>query len=152
MVRWVSLSSLVALLGLGGFALAQEGLIVDPWAHPSSTPRDDVRSPSAASERALRRVNVAALPSKAGPSVVPVGPPLALRANAGVVPLGPVGDHEIIDPWASSASQSIDAEHHARLRLARHDWAWELQEIVDPWAKGPIAAATDPAIVDPWAR
>jgi hypothetical protein len=152
MVRWVSLSSLVALLGLGGFALAQEGLIVDPWAHPSSTPSSDVRSPNAAKDQALGHASTAALASKAGPSVVPVGPPLAARANAGVIPLGPVGEHEIIDPWASAASHPADSDRRSRLRLARHDWAWEIQEIVDPWAKGPIVAVTDPAIVDPWAH
>jgi hypothetical protein len=152
MVSCVSLSSLIALLGLGGFALAQEGLIVDPWAHPSSTPSREVRSPSFANEQASGRAGMPALPSKAVPSVVPVGPPLASRTNPGVVPLGPIGDHEIIDPWASGAPHPTDSDHRSRLRVARHDWSWEIREIVDPWAEGPIAAVTDPAIVDPWAR
>jgi hypothetical protein len=152
MVRWASAPWLlaVAVLGLGGLAMAQDGLIVDPWRHPNATPfgeRPSLRSPGV--QKAAR---LATPGRKTGPSVVPLGPPLALRTNPGaVVPLGPAGHEDIVDPWASS-SRSTAAERPARLAAAHRNWSWEVQEIVDPWRRGPLAVATDPAIVDPWAR
>ena len=151
MVRWASASWLLAaaVLGLGGLAMAQDGLIVDPWRHPSATPFGDrTKTPGPGVRSAPRLATPAA---NAGPAVVPLGPPLALRTNPGaVVPLGPAGHEDIVDPWAA-APRVTGAERPTRL-FARRNWAWEVQEIVDPWAKGPLAVATDPAIVDPWAR
>jgi hypothetical protein len=155
MVRWVSAPWLLAVLGLAGLALAQEGLIVDPWRHPSATPSNEVSKSAPADRSAARPVGVASFPidsPKGGPSVVPVGPPLDLKSNGGaVVPLGTASD-DVVDPWATGSLHPSVAERRARLAVARHDWAWEVQEIVDPWSQGPIAVARDPLIVDPWAR
>jgi hypothetical protein len=157
MTRRVSIPLFVAVLGLGGLALAQDGLIVDPWTHPSLPSLDDAMKPSPGAKRAPERpVGVAAFPIDDGsrsPSVVPVGPPLDPRANAGaVVPMGPANRDGLVDPWAEQTRHPTDSDRRARLALAHHDWAWEIQEIVDPWAKGPVAVSTDPLIVDPWAR
>jgi hypothetical protein len=152
MVRWASASWLLAtaVLGLGGLAMAQDGLIVDPWRHPSASPFGDRSKTAYPGARTSRHLALTTAP-KTGPSVVPLGPPLALRTNPGaVVPLGPAGHEDIVDPWAA-APRVTGAERPSRL-FARRNWAWEIQEIVDPWARGPLAVATDPAIVDPWAR
>jgi hypothetical protein len=153
MVRWAQASWLVVgVLGLGGLAMAQEGLIVDPWTHPNALPRVQATAPAArtvlSSSRPARVVA-----RKAAPSVVPVGPPLDVRTNEGaVVPLGSALHDDLVDPWASDSERATEAEHRARLTFAQRDWSWEVQEIIDPWAKGPVAVAIDPAIVDPWAR
>jgi hypothetical protein len=157
MTRRVSVPLFVAVLGLGGLALAQDGLIVDPWTHPSPGPFAQTTKPAAVAQRAPERpVGVASFPIDDGapsPSVVPVGPPLDSRANAGsVVPLGPASRDGLVDPWAGELRHPTESEHRARLGLAHHDWSWEIQEIVDPWAKGPVAVSTDPMIIDPWAR
>ena len=153
MARWASASWLLAaaVLGLAGLAMAQEGLIVDPWRHPSPSPfGKPAKTPYPGAHSAPHLG--AALAPKAGPTVVPLGPPLALRTNPGaVVPLGPAGHEDIVDPWAPAARVAGIAPA-PRLAAAHRDWAWEIQEIVDPWRQGPLAVTTDPAIVDPWAR
>src|SRR4051794_7958541 len=153
MVRWASAPWLlaVAVLGLGGLAMAQDGLIVDPWRHPSATPFGERVKPPYPGVRTARQLATAVV-RKTGPTVVPLGPPLALRTNPGaVVPLGPAGHEDIVDPWTASARLAAP-ERPARLAAAQRNWSWEIQEIVDPWRRGPLAVATDPAIVDPWAR
>src|SRR4051812_14764885 len=104
MVRWASAPWLfaAAVLGLGGLAMAQDGLIVDPWRHPSATPFGErAKSPHAGVHTAPQLATPAA--RKSGPTIVPLGPPLALHTNPGaVVPLGPAGHEDIVDPWAAS--------------------------------------------------
>jgi len=152
MVRWASAPWLfaAAVLGLGGLAMAQDGLIVDPWRHPSATPFGErAKSPYPGGQRTRQLASPDA--RKTGPTVVPLGPPLALRTNPGaVVPLGPAGHEDIVDPWTAPARVTA-RERPARLAAAPRNWSWEIQEIVDPWRRGPLAVATDPAIVDPWA-
>lgn len=151
MLRWASAPWLLAaaVLGLGGFAMAQDGLIVDPWRHPSATFGERAKSPYPDAHTARPFATPTA--RRTGPTIVPLGPPLALRTNPGaVVPLGPAGHEDIVDPWAASRPAS-PAERPARLAAAHRNWSWEIQEIVDPWRRGPLAVATDPAIVDPWA-
>src|SRR3954469_14249793 len=148
MVRWASPPWLLAaaVLGLGGLAMAQDGLIVDPWRHPSATPFGERAKSPSAGVAAARLATPAA--HKTGPTIVPLGPPLALHTNPGaVVPLGPAGHEDIVDPWSP---QSTAVAPPARLPAAHRNWSWEIQEIVDPWRRGPLAVATDPAIVDPW--
>ena len=149
MVRWASAAWLfAAVLGLGGLAMAQDGLIVDPWRHPNATPSGErAKSPHPGVDTTGQLAARAA--RKTGPTIVPLGPPLALHTNPGaVVPLGPAGHEDIVDPWSP---QLMAVQRPARLAAAHRNWSWEIQEIVDPWRRGPLAVATDPAIVDPWA-
>jgi hypothetical protein len=113
MRRTFSVPTLIAVLGLGGLALAQEGFIVEP-----------------------------------------VGPPLIVTVDPwGVVPLAPVFTDGIVDPWQGSHLSSRGAtERSPARRRGPTDWARAIEEIIDPWAKGPLAVVTDPLIVDPWAR
>ncbi|HSU39210.1 MAG TPA: hypothetical protein VLJ38_06575 [Polyangiaceae bacterium] len=150
MVRWASAPWLLAaaVLGLGGLAMAQDGLIVDPWRHPSATPFGERAKSPAPGVPAARRLATPAA-RKTGPTIVPLGPPLALHTNPGaVVPLGPAGHEDIVDPWTPTFTA---VAHPAPLTAAHRNWSWEIQEIVDPWRRGALAVATDPAIVDPWA-
>lgn len=152
MVRLVSGPAVLAVLGLAGLAMAQDDLIVDPWQRvvaavvgPRSTPAPAVP--------AARPVGVASFPiddPKPKPTVVPVGPPLA-RAPSRVTPLGPVTPDGIVDPWAG-APPAARVNGRTATRSNQRDWAFEIDEIVDPWSKGPLVAFTDPLIVDPWAR
>jgi hypothetical protein len=130
--------------------MAENGVVVDPWAHPSATPFGErAKSPRPGVPSAPPPRAAAARPS--GPSVVPLGPPLSLHTSPGAVaPLSAAGHDDIVDPWAPSA-RLAGAQRSARLAGVRHNWSWEIQEIVDPWRRGPLAVATDPAIVDPWA-
>ena len=141
----------VALLAVGGLALAQDAKIVDPWKHAVSAL---FPSPKPVANSATRAVGVASFPIEADPhdarpAVVPVGPPLV---DAPVDPwvavsVGPVAPEDsIVDPWAGSPVRA-EAKSHAAA-----DWAFRIREIVDPWARGPVAVAQrDPLIVDPWA-
>lgn len=154
-VRFASARWVAALLALGGLALAQDRLIVDPWKHAVSALFPQPKSEALPTTRA---VGVAAFPveaPKSAPSVVPVGPPIVdapLDPWAAVVvaPIAPTdGTDGIIDPWTGSPARTEAATN----RRAAGEWAWRIREIVDPWARGPVALASrDPLIVDPWAR
>jgi len=134
----------LSVLGMVGLAAAQEGLIVDPWGHAVSA----LFPPKADPAPATRPVGVASFPiehSAAAPAVVPVGPPLREGTADPHAPLV-VAPAEPLD--AAVESGPTASLHHA----TPSQWAWEIREIVDPWAKGPVAvAATDPLIIDPWA-
>jgi hypothetical protein len=137
-------------MAAGGLALAQDGLIVDPWTHAVS---GLFASPPTVLHTPTRAVGVASFSAEAhvaAPAVVPVGPPLV---DAPVDPwvtlsFGPAAPTEsIVDPWAGTPARSSSGDHP----LAT-DWAFRIREIVDPWARGPVAMAErDPMIVDPWA-
>jgi hypothetical protein len=146
--RWVA-----ALLAVGGLALAQDRLIVDPWKHAVSalfpTPKSE---PLPASTRAVGVASFPLEPATGPLAVVPVGPPLVDApvdpwAAVVVAPIAPADD--VVDPWPGSPARA-DA---ATSRQVAGEWAWRIREIVDPWARGPVAfASRDPLIVDPWAR
>ena len=53
-----------------------------------------------------------------------------------------LGHDDLVDPWSSARARAVEAEHRARLASGKRDWAWEVREIVDPWATGPLAVAT----------
>jgi len=152
-VRFASARWVAALLALGGLALAQDRLIVDPWKHAVSALFPEPKSePLPAPTRAL---GVASFPIdavKGAPSVVPVGPPIVdvpadPWASMVVAPIAPTDG--IIDPWMGSPARAEAATN----RRVAGEWAWRIREIVDPWARGPVAfASRDPLIVDPWAR
>jgi hypothetical protein len=150
--RWIA-----ALLGLGGLAMAQDGLIVDPW-NRAVTALSAPEPAAAVNDRtAPRAVGVASLPvaePTSGPTVVPLGPPLSVAGKAGgVVPIGPIGSDLVVDPWVRPAEGGkAQLDRSAMARAGHRDWAHEIDEIVDPWKRGPLAVFTDPIIVDPWAR
>jgi len=136
----------LGVLGMGGLAAAQEGLIVDPWEHAVSALLPKAASP------ATPHVGVASFPIEvpALPAVVPVGPPLRQGTADPKAPLavGPVEALDAVDSWVEPSPGAASA---SRRTTAPSQWAWEIREIVDPWAKGPVAsAAPDPLIVDPW--
>lgn len=142
----------LGVLGAGGLAAAQEGLIVDPWAHAVSAlfaPKGDQAPAPAPRAVGVRPFSVQ---HSAPPAVVPVGPPLREGSVDPTAPLA-VGSVEalepaVADPWVEAAPAAAPTPH----RATPTQWAWQIREIVDPWAKGPVAvAATDPSIVDPWA-
>jgi hypothetical protein len=146
--RWVA-----ALLALGGVAVAQDRLIVDPWKHAVSTLFPPPKSePLPEPTRAVGVASFPIEPPAGAPAVVPVGPPIAEApvdpwVGMVVAPVPP-GDL-VVDPWVGSPARAEAAE---RRRVAG-EWAWRIREIVDPWARGPVAfASRDPLIVDPWAR
>jgi len=158
MLRFVSGRALAVLLGLGGLAMAQDGLIVDPWQRLVSVlAAPQATAPVANDRTAARPVGTASSPiaaPKAGPAVVPLGPPLAADAQAvGVFPIGAITSPDVVDPWVGSApSGRASAEHPTAPHSGHADWAHAIDEIVDPWKRGPLAVFTDPIIVDPWAR
>ncbi len=135
--------------------MAQDDLIVDPWKRVVTVVAGEREAPPVAARTVSRPIGVASFPiesPKAKPTVVPIGPPLALAKDPwAVAPVGPPTHDEIFDPWASAAS-SGRTKSLGTARLGRRDWAVEINEIVDPWSKGPLAAVTDPLIVDPWRR
>jgi hypothetical protein len=161
MRRFLSAPTLIAVLGLGGLALAQDGLIVDPW---KRTVPNAVNAPPAPAGADRTRPTgggmgsqgepVISAPSVVTPSIEPLGPPLLARVDPwGVVPVGPVFTDEIVDPWKGSHLSALGAPERAPARRrGPTDWARAIEEIIDPWAEGPLAVVTDPLIVDPWAR
>jgi hypothetical protein len=146
----------LAVLGLAGLAMAQDDLVVDPWKRVVGVVAGKSEAPAVAVRSAPRPIGVASFPiesPKAKPTVVPIGPPLvAAKDPWGVVPVGPPTHDEIFDPWASAAPNGRHTSDLAPARTGRRDWAVEINEIIDPWSKGPLAAVTDPLIVDPWRR
>jgi hypothetical protein len=155
MRRTFSVPTLIAVLGLGGLALAQEGFIVDPWKRAAPSAVNAPPLPVGADRtQPAGEIRSQGEPVSAGPSVEPVGPPLIVTVDPwGVVPLAPVFTDGIVDPWQASHLSSRGAtERSPARRRGPTDWARAIEEIIDPWAKGPLAVVTDPLIVDPWAR
>jgi hypothetical protein len=154
-VRLITVSSIVAVLGLAGLAMAQDDLVVDPWKRAVNAVADPTAAPPVAERSAPRPVGVASFPietPEVKPAVVPIGPPLAYGKDpVAVVPVGPPTHDEIFDPWARAAPGGHGVSRVASVRSGR-DWAVEINEIIDPWSKGPLAAVTEPLIVDPWAQ
>lgn len=142
----------LGVLGAGGLAAAQEGLIVDPWPHAVSALFPPKPAPAPAPAQRPVGVTAFSVQQAAPPAVVPVGPPLREGAVDPSAPLA-IGSVDVLepavaDPWVESVPAAAPTPHH----VTPTQWAWQIREIVDPWAKGPVAvAATDPSIVDPWA-
>ena len=134
-MRVLALSSVFGVLGLAGLALAQENLILDPWAKPP-----------AAFDRAGSR-------SVADGAVLP---PLASESS-------PLWAEGWSDPPAISPQKAVPrpilrrtpapSRGVAQPQLAAVAWAKPVDMIVDPWQPGARPAVKrDFAIVDPWLR
>jgi hypothetical protein len=157
MLRIFSAPTLSGVLGLGGLALAQDGLIVDPWTREVSRDTAAATAPVGADRTRQARsgspVDSQPEVANAGPSVEPLGPPLVLTLDPwAVVPVAPVLTDKIVDPWTGSRLATRATRGPLTTRRGHTDWARAIDEIIDPWAKGPLAVVTDPLIVDPWAR
>lgn len=153
-MRLVTASPILAVLGLAGLAMAQDDLVVDPWKRVVSVVAGKSSAPAVAERSPPRPIGVASFPieaPKSKPTVVPIGPPLALAKDPwGVVPVEPPTHDEVFDPWASTPPANPSSSRLVSARAGHRDWAVEIDEIIDPWSKGPLAAVTDPLIVDPW--
>ena len=69
-----------------------------------------------------------------------------------VAPVEPALPSKIVDPWTGSRLATRAGGPRTERRRGHTDWARAIDEIIDPWSKGPLAVVTDPLIVDPWAR
>ena len=124
------------ILGLAGLALAQEDLIVDPWARPS-----------AALDRAGSRSVVA--DGAALPSPPPEGSPLWAE--------GWTNPPAILPKKAISRPIFRPEPAAAPVHVGAVAWAKPVDMIVDPWESAVSSAVKreigrDVGIVDPWLR
>jgi hypothetical protein len=112
------LKVLLGTLLIGGGALAQQGLIVEPWRVTSPPP------PAAHVPRALPASGLpgpAAVAAAAPASPPPqVEPPTPIKWSPPVVEL-------LVDPWAKDRLAAPPAPR----------WSPQLNDIVDPWADQP---------------
>jgi hypothetical protein len=138
-------SVVVAVLGVGGVAFAQPGLIVDPW-KVSRTRGVELSSWRAGEPfTKIAGINELIVDPWRG-----ARPPVKSRrlAQEVTVKRDALGSLEIRDPWPSSSAVATSAP-------ARGAQSWvQSREIVDPWATSGKRAAgrVGTPIVDPWRR
>jgi hypothetical protein len=117
--RSSALFLLAACLSVGSAALAQQGLITEPW---------PVAPGRAASVAPAREMPASGLPSSSVPLALPV-PPVPVLAEAAPKERGkwsPPVVTLLVDPWKRVAAPPT-ARHAA-------PWSAPVSEIVDPWA------------------
>jgi hypothetical protein len=131
----------VAVVLVGGAALAQSDLIVDPWqgvpvgkATPPSVP--EVLQPAGADDGWYDGASTSAAPR---PVVEPVGP----------IPSELLADWPERTRPASSLTPPPAPTPTANPAHPLH-WARVVPEIIDPWGPRKLAVYRDPLIVDPW--
>jgi hypothetical protein len=132
----------VAVVLVGGAALAQSDLIVDPWqgALSGKAPArfvPDVSRPAGADDGWYDGASTSSVPR-------PV-----------VEPMAPIPS-ELLADWPERAPRSSPlAPPPAPAPTAnvpqKLPWARVVPEIVDPWSPRKLAVYRDPLIVDPWA-
>jgi hypothetical protein len=147
-LRLLVVSPIAAIFAIGGVALADEAGIVDPWAADRS---GWFGAPAA--EPAADIARVGAAPGIAAP--LAAASPAALGDHALVVEPWNAAPPELAsDPWVTRAPERPRATPvTASVQQRRHaEWAYVIDEIVDPWRRSGGRAAQDPLIVDPWAR
>ncbi len=135
---------MIGALSIGGVALGQSALIVDPWGDQSA---DTAQLPvEAVAQGVAPRADERAWARQTGesPAARPVLDPWKAARPLPVV-------HRWTSPARLAVSERPPAPLAARAPVSSDSWATVVTDIVDPWAPGPIAARTDPAIVDPWA-
>jgi hypothetical protein len=129
----------VAVVLVGGAALAQSDLIVDPWQGmlvDQATPVPQAPQPARADDGWYDGVSTPAAPR---PVVEPMGP-VPSEASADwperTRPASPLAPPPAPAP-------TVNAAHPLH-------WARVVPEIVDPWGPRKLAVYRDPLIVDPW--
>jgi hypothetical protein len=162
-VRLLTLTLIGAALGLGGVALAQPTLVVDPWGRASGdadswfaaepAPRDD-KLPV---EAVLKDPWASSSEAKAQPVVAPLKP-FETRPKEAVVGAA-ITKPVLVDPWAPVIASEIPSlrDPNAPATTDRSKlvpWSDRVVEIIDPWQRLPELASTDRirVVVDPWAR
>jgi hypothetical protein len=170
-VRFLTLALTIAAVGLGGIALAQPSLVVDPWGRAtestdswfasSEAARDEQRPIGEVTDPWAPRPEMTAV-TPVGPIVAPLGPvdvpfdvrPFDRASDASVPKVAPV----VIDPWASTAPSELPSlagsNSRAQPNRSASPWSSRLVEIVDPWRRVPEWTGADRVrlVVDPWAR
>jgi hypothetical protein len=158
-VRFLAPSLVLALLGLGGAALAQPVLVEDPWAttRPEGgswfSPSDVEPRPALPVEAVLYDPwarSDTPKPEPASASVVEA----PKRAEPVQLPRSVVSFGEeslVVDPWAATRNPAGAAP---RTPERRGMWSSRVVEIVDPWNRTPERVTNRDVrlVVDPWAR
>jgi hypothetical protein len=161
-VRFLTLTLVVAALGVGGAALAEPELVVDPWGRANAEvdswfgPVVTERAGNPRTEDLLVDPWVPARePERAPPEprakrveVFPIAPANAPLANT----------ESIINPWAPAVASEIPSlakwpEPRVAERAAT-PWSGRMVEIVDPWGRTRDYSPIDRIriVIDPWAR
>lgn len=110
---------LVASLLVGSAALAQQGLIVEPWRRAAVPVALPVEPPRVMPASGLAKERSTPLPAVARARTEPAASPLpSVKWSPPVVEL-------LVDPWA---------EARAVARAPRLRWIPQIVEIIDPWA------------------
>jgi hypothetical protein len=109
---------MLGLLLVGGGALAQQGVIVDPWRRPAVAPAPAELVPKAVPASGLPGPSTVAAASRAHTSPVAAEAPAPGKWSPPVVEL-------LVDPWSR---QGLAAPQ------ARPRWVPQTVEVVDPWA------------------
>lgn len=118
-----TLRAIVALLLVGSAAAAQQGLITEPWSRSVTPPQTSAPAPRPMPESGLAPVAAKAVVGTAAPVAAAVLTEEKARWSPPVVPL-------LVDPWARTAVLPPPP---------RPRWLSRSAEIVDPWAKEPVA-------------
>ena len=170
-MRYLTPTLVVAALGVGGVALAQPELVVDPWGsakteadswfadatneRPHITTADPVLVdpwlPEREPERAPRAKRVEVFPIAPATNASPgSAPPKSAATPPLVAPI-------VIDPWAPAVDPEMPPlASKSVLRVAEQSspWSGRMIEIVDPWGRVPDRGVKTNfrVIIDPWAR
>jgi hypothetical protein len=124
---------LVGVLLVGSVALAQQGLIVEPWRKaptPANAPVPPLRAMPASGLVPFRGATVVAMPAaQPQPATVP-GVPALSRWSPPVVEL-------LVDPWARG---------QVAAPVVRPRWVPSNVDIVDPWARSAQASTEPPRV------
>jgi hypothetical protein len=123
---------LIAVMLVGGVALAQQGLIVEPWRKPAAPLAARVPPVRAMPSSGLARASVAPEPRRKG-DLAPGAAAAPLKWSPPVVEL-------LVDPWARGPV----AAPRAQPAQPPSDWVptrVDSIDIVDPWADDAPKAA-----------
>src|SRR5262245_13144471 len=136
------LSPVAGLLALAGVALADDAGIIDPWpsAARSGWFPTPVAEPAAAVARAPQSALNAAQKPDAAPSVLPLATLPSDRAIV-VEPWNPEPFEALPDPWVPAKRELMPAAVTSVAPHRNTDWAYAIDEIIDPWRRGTSAVS-----------